>query len=574
MITDKDKLSTIDSEGDLSIDFRRYISLILHWAWLIILSSILSAVIAYMVTSRITPVYQASTTLLVNEAPSTKTTDYNALLTSERLARTYTQMISKRPVLKGVIDQLGLDFSENRLSGMITVALVKETQLIEIKVQDTDPQRAAAIANSLVEVFTNQLQQTQASRYAASKESLQKQISDLESLMDSTRVELQSSKNTDETSRLEARLTQYQQTYNNLIMSFEQVRIAEAQTLSGVAQVEPAVAPISPIRPNKFQNTFLAGLVVFFIGMGLVILLDAVDDTIKDPDEVSKRFKLPLMGVIALMDSNESESQNGLVTLSMPRAPISEAFRALRTNIQYAGVAKQIRTLLITSTAPSEGKTTVISNLAVVMAQGGRNITLLDADLHRPRVHRVFDAENNMGLSDLFVSSQLNVDEWKQETSQKGLNLICSGPLPPNPSELLGSKKMQDIFDALLDQNDMVFLDAPPVLSVTDATVLAPKVDGVLIVVRPGETHTSALRQTVEQLRQVNANLIGFVVNGVGMRKGSYHYYYRNYYKRYYNYYSSDSNSGSKKKRGKLNWFGSKKAASDSVHTVSSKRLG
>jgi non-specific protein-tyrosine kinase len=559
MFIENEKVSSIDNEGELPIDFRRYLTLILHWAWLIVLASIVGSVIAYYVTSRITPVYQASTTLFINEAPSNKTNDYNSLLTSERLARTYTQIISKRPVLAKVIEQLGLDMSENRLSGMITVSLVKDTQLIEIKVQDVDPERAALIANKLVEVFSQQLQDTQALRYAASKASLQKQISDLETLMVTTQNDIKSSKDADETTRLEARLGQYQQTYNNLIMSFEQVRIAEAQTLSGVAQVEPAVAPVFPIGPNKIRNTLLAGMVVFLSCVGLIFLVDALDDTIKDPDEISKRFRMPLMGVIALMDPGDSK--NGLITLGMPRAPVSEAFRALRTNIQYAGVAKPIRTLLITSTAPSEGKTTVISNLAIVMAQGGRHVTLVDADLHRPRVHRVFDAENDKGLSDFFVQSQLQVSDWTQETPQQGLSLICSGPLPPNPSELLGSQKMKDIFGALLETSDMVFLDAPPILSVTDATVLAPIVDAVLIVVRPGETHSSALRQTVDQLRQVNANLIGFVVNGIGVNKGSsYNYYYRNYYKRYYNYYSSDGKSGLKKRSNKWKWFGNRKS--------------
>lgn len=562
MFPEQNNLS--ESEGELSIDVRRYLALAWHWAWLIVLATVLAAGAAYLITRQMTPVYQASTTLLINEAPSNKTADYNALLTSERQARTYAQLMSKRPVLEAVIGQLGLDLNPDALHEMVSINLVRDTQLIVIDVQDTDPERAAQIANTLVIVFSDQLQATQASRFASSKDSLQKQIGDVETQIEATRDQIQAAQDADETARLETRLTQHQQTYNNLIMSFEQVRMAEAQTLSGVAQVEPAITPRAPIRPNVFQNTILAGLVGLMLAAGLIFALDALDDTVKDPEEISKQFRLPVLGVIAEFAGDEQE----LITLHAPRAPVSEAFRSLRTNIQYASVDKPIRSLLVTSAAPSDGKTTIISNLAVVMAQGGRRVTLVDADLHRPRIHRVFESDNSSGLSGIFVQPKVQLNGWVQATNLPGLQLVSSGALPPNPSELLGSNKMREILDALLADNDIVLLDTPPVLSVTDSSVLAPLVDAVLLVIRPGATHSGALKQAIEQLHRVNANLIGFVINGIGLHNSSYSYYYRDYYKRYTNYYEPVSASRNGKRVGKGIGFFNRKPQRKHTHPV------
>lgn len=543
----------LEPEGELSIDLRRYLALAWHWAWLIVLVTALAAAGSYWYTSRQTPIYRATATVLVNEAPSTRVADYTTVLTNERLAKTYAQMMLQRPVLQQVVDELGMTRRPDSLKGAIKINSVVNTQLLTISVEDANPVLAADIANTLGTVFGQQVQQTQTSRYADSKGNLETQLEDIESKLDEARgqynvlyeeqrqLAAQQSLRTGtpmppavtlEMERLETRINQYESIYSNLLLSYENVRMAEAQSISGVTLVEEALIPTRPVRPDVMQNTMLAAVVGLLLAVGVIFAIELLDDSLKSPDEVKRLFQLPVLGMIAQHDQDDGQ----LVTMNTPRSPVAEAFRSLRTNIQFASVDKPIRTLLVTSPAPSDGKTTVSSNLAAVLAQGGKRVALVDADLHRPRVHRVFNLDNSHGLSALFMEPKVQSNGWMQPTRQERLNIVSSGPLPPNPSELLGSQKMREIIDVMLQECDFVLLDTPPVLSVTDAAILSTVVDGVLLVVRPGETRMGALKQAVETMRRVNANLLGLVFNGVGKNRGYYDYYYKSYY---YNYYDN-----------------------------------
>jgi len=233
-----------------------------------------------------------------------------------------------------------------------------------------------------------------------------------------------------------------------------------------------------------------------------------------------------------------------LITVRHPRSPISEAFRSLRTNLQFAGVETPIRTLLVTSASPSDGKTTIAANLASVIAQGGRNVVIVDADLRRPRVHKMFQLSNRVGLTDQFIRTQDRFDGSLKSTEIPNLHAITSGNLPPNPSELLSSGRMSEILNLLHDQFNTVIIDSPPTLLVTDAMVLAQRVDGVLLVVKPSVTKWSALRQSIEQLQHVKANLLGIVVNDINIGRSRY-YYYRGYYRQKYgkNYHYAESDA-------------------------------
>lgn len=520
-----------------SIDLRQYVALFRQWWWLILLATLLAGAAGYLVSTQMTPIYDASTTLLINEAPSGKAADYNNILTSERLASTYAQMLVKRPVYEDVIARLRLALTPNQLAGMVTAAPVRNTQLINIDVQSTDPNLSAAIANAIYLVFAEQLQETQSSRYAASIDSLKTQVTDTENEVANIRKAMIAAKTPDEAARLESRLTQYQQIYANLVASYEQVRMAEAQALSNVVQVEKAVAANEPVKPKPLQNALLAAVVGLMLAVGGIFATDALDDTVKSPDEISRQLRLPIMGAI----SHYAEPEDGqLITRAQPRSPVAESFRALRTNVQYASVDRPLRSLLVTSPAPADGKTTITANLATVLAQGGRRVTLVDADLHRPRVHSVFQTTPHPGLSTLFIKTSLHLNGSCQPTATERLRVIAAGELPPNPSELLGSNKMREIRDALLEQSDLVLFDTPPVLSVNDAVVLAPIVDGVLLVVRPGVTKMAALKYAVEQLRYVGANVVGIVLNGIEERSARYGYYYKSRYYSQYKYYRTN----------------------------------
>lgn len=196
-----------------------------------------------------------------------------------------------------------------------------------------------------------------------------------------------------------------------------------------------------------------------------------------------------------------------LITLSDPRSPVSEAYRTLRTNLSFSGLDEPIRTLVVTSPAPDEGKSTTIANLAVTMAQGGRKTILVDCDLRRPTLHTFFDLKPEPGLTDLLLEE--NGQPALQPTMVDGLQLLSSGPLPPNPADLLGSHKIDQIIANLSKQADIVLFDAPPVIAVTDATVLGSKVDGVLLVINAGKTRREHAELAKEMLEKANVRIVG-----------------------------------------------------------------
>ncbi len=506
----------------------------MRWAWLLILAVLLLGGAAYLISKRTTPVYQAVTTVLINEAPATRTTDYTAIMTSERLAQTYSQLMTKQPVLEGVIASLGLPLSVEDLKDAIQVQPVRDTTLIEVRVEDTDPQRAADIANALVVEFANRNQALQTSRYTASKDSLSVQLDEMnqqiQSAVDQIAALGSGAESQAERDRLEANLAQYRQTYAYLLQSYEQVRLAEAQSTSNVIQAEPAVTPEKPVRPRTFTNTLLAMVVGLMAAAGVVFLIEAMDDTLKGPDQVANQLGLPVLGLITRHAITEGQP----VTMSSPRSQTAEAFRSLRTNIQFASVDQPLRTLLVTSPTPAEGKSTVAINLGIVMAQSGKRVAVVDADLRRPRLHKLLGLSNKAGMSELFVQNNLTLDGSLQSTPVEDLYALTSGGLPPNPAELLGSEKMAEIVRQVSERVDLLIIDSPPVIAVTDSSVLAPRVDGVLLVFKPGVTHLGAARQTVDQLRRLGANLLGVVLNEVDLKSTR---YYGSHYKGYY--YSS-----------------------------------
>lgn len=214
----------------------------------------------------------------------------------------------------------------------------------------------------------------------------------------------------------------------------------------------------------------------------------------------------------------------GLITLHDPRSPVAEAYRALRTNIQFSSLDTTLRTLLITSTGPGEGKSTTLANLAVVMAEGGERVLAVDCDLRRASLHTLFGLDNTRGFTSLFLSEGAGPLPV-QESGVPNLQVLTSGPLPPNPSQLLGSHAMGRILAVLREAADIVLFDAPPVLAVTDATLLATRVDGVLLVVEAGATRRDLARRARAQLEKVNARLLGVVLNNVAFDAQVYSYY-------------------------------------------------
>ena len=232
-----------------------------------------------------------------------------------------------------------------------------------------------------------------------------------------------------------------------------------------------------------------------------------------------------------------------LITLKNPKSPISEAYRTLRTNIQFSNVDGNLQIICVTSSGPGEGKSTTVSNLAETFAQAGNRVVIIDCDLRKPRVHKVFNLTNKVGMTNL-LAGQVKFEEVAQIAGSQ-LTVITSGPIPPNPSELLGSKKMKQVLDDLKGEFDIVLIDAPPVGIVTDAAILSTIVDGVVFVVASGRTEIDGAKRAKQLLENVGARILGVVMTMIPVSKKGYYGY------QYYSYYDSEQSQKPKKKFGR-----------------------
>jgi len=331
--------------------------------------------------------------------------------------------------------------------------------------------------------------------------------------------------------QLQTTLNLYQQIYISSINSLENIRLMRAQNMPNVVQISPAVVPTTPISPKPLQTALLAAAVGLVASAGIVFLIEYLDDTIKNPDDVKNLLNLPVIGLVAEVKQKTGKNGSemmGTFVATQPRSPISEAFRALRTNLEFSSLDKPLHTILVTSSGASEGKTTVASNLAVILSQGKRKVLLMDCDLRRPTVHKQFAISNRLGLSDL-IRSQLDLPSVIQTTaSSSNLSIITSGSLPPNPAEFLASERFSSILQNLSSQFDMVILDTPPMV-VADVQILSSRVDGILFVIHPGVTHTGVVRTVMDDLSRINARVLGVVLNRIPRNRDQYYGGYRYY---------------------------------------------
>jgi len=327
--------------------------------------------------------------------------------------------------------------------------------------------------------------------------------------------------------------------YEYLLQRAQETSITEQLQVNNVQVVDRAEAQVDPVKPNVAVNISLAILIGLAGGISLAIFFDYMDTTIKTREEVEK-LGIPFLGIIPSVpgiqgDSWEMARQRYLYSLHHPKSAFAEFLRTIRTNITYMARAegRTGQRLLITSAGPREGKTTTSVNLGITMAAGGKRVALIDADLRRPSLHHAFGLPNERGFSDL-IQGTARAEECALATPQDGLFVIPSGPRPPNPAELLGSDRVQDILEGLEDLFDIVIIDTPPVVAVTDAVVLSQKVDGVIMVVKSFKVAKDLVAQAKQQLLDVDANLIGVILNDFDIQRKSYGYYY------YYTYYGSD----------------------------------
>jgi len=355
---------------------------------------------------------------------------------------------------------------------------------------------------------------------------------------------------------LEQKVNEYKDVYEIMKKRIEEMEIAEELKDSNVSVREPAIRA-SQIRPNISANAACGLGAALVLAISMAFLAEYMDKSIRTFSQIKDRLGLQVLGVVPNIDgAGKSETQAGsssprIISMQSSRTPGAESYRSLRTSLQFLQGKDKGQTLVITSALAGEGKSTTVTNLGIVMAQSGGNILLVDTDLRRPSLHKCFGLRNSQGLTTVLAGKE-SLEEVIKQTSLPNFSVLCSGPLPPNPSELLASEPMDQLISQLKEQYHCVLFDSPPAIAVTDASILAQKMDGTLLVIRGGGTSVDAVQRATELLQQVGADLMGVVLNHVMPKEGAYYYYY--YYRYYDSYYYGPSrpktDSSSSRNRG------------------------
>jgi capsular exopolysaccharide synthesis family protein len=450
------------------VDLRDY-ALVLRKRWrLIALCTLLAIAASLAATLAATPMYQASSQLFVSTASGA---DGNIAglqqggQFAQQRVKSYADIVDSENVTDAVVRDLGLEVSGRQLAEQIEASAPLDTVLINVDVTDADPVRAQAIANAVAERFS---------------------------------------------------------------VVAPELETPEGEEMSPVkvSVVRTAELPETPVSPRPKLNLALGLLVGLAVGVGAAVLRETLDTSVKGAEDVQEHLDLPTLGLIAY---DPEAGKRPLIVHVDPQSTRSEAFRQLRTNLQFVDIDHKPRSIVVTSSVPQEGKSTTTCNLALALTQAGLKVILVEADLRRPRLAEYLGMEGAIGLTDALVG-RAELDDLLQPWGDGRLQVLASGPTPPNPSELLGSHQMGELMREMERRADLVLLDAPPLLPVTDAAVLTAHASGAIVVVRSGHTTREQARRAVEILRAVDAHLYGAVLNMVPTKgPGAYKYGYYGY---------------------------------------------
>ncbi len=552
------------------MELRRYWIIVRKWYWLMLLGLVLSAATSYVVSSSLTPIYESTVTLQVNQIQdSVGIAGYNDLLASTQLTKTYAELIRQRPVLDPVIYELGLNQVYEAVARQVSVRGIRDTQLIQVSVKRPDPQQAADIANKIGEVFVRQMTEAQGGQISVTREGVRQQIAAVEGEMSNISKEMEGVRAAGGTSaesraieqaRLQSMMTQYQLVYSQLVKSDQDLALAESKAVGGLRIAVPAVPSRNSVEPKVLYNTLVAAVIGLIVAIGFALLLEYLDDTIKTAEGLEQATSLPTLGIVGIIppdagavqpkkspeearkgpastgDKSKSNGHNPFLVAADLRSHFGESYRTLRSNIQFATLNQPCQTLAVTSAGPNEGKTLTLSNLAITLAQAGKRVLVVDSDLRRPYLHRMFGLSNREGLTNLLVAeNQSSIQRFLQDTPYPNLRLLASGPLPPNPTELLSSPQMAKVVESLKQEADVLLFDTPPTFGMADASIVGTLTHGTLLVVESGKNRNEAIVRLKDMMDRAGVRLVGTVLNR--FRADANAYYYRHYYRYYHSHY-------------------------------------
>ncbi len=484
------------------MSLRDYLAVLRRRMWTVALVCLLAAGAAFGFSSLQTPVYEARARLLLGSTQTTVDAGGFGTYIDPNRIQTEIQVIMGQPVAEIVLESLG---SAPGISG----SAVGGTAVIELTARSRTASVAADVANAYAQAYITYRQQqfadavsAQTKEYTRQIESLTSQIAQIEA-----RPRPPNTPSPAEADALRAELTSYR-------LRLQQVDSAQKLNGSAAAVIGPATPSATPVSPTPRRNIALGAFVGLVLGVGAALLFEHLDDSVKSKEDIERMLPdLTVLGVIPLVPAWRNRSQTRLIAATEPTSSPAEAYRTLRTSIQFLSIDRSLRVLQVTSPIASEGKSTTMANLAVTLSQAGLRVVVVCCDLRRPRINQFFDLPNEVGFTSVLLG-QVPLGVALQDVPNiSRIKVLASGPLPPNPSELLSSQRARDLLTQLSKQADVVLVDCPPVLPVTDAAVLASKVDGTLLIASAGATTYKDLARAVQLLHQVDAPLLGVVLN-------------------------------------------------------------
>lgn len=529
------------------MELTRYLRLLGRWWWLLALATVLAGASSFIAVSQQTPLYQARTTLMLGRTFEDPNPSGNEISLTQQLAGLYADIANRQIVREQTMEALGLSSLPE-----YEARPLPNSQLIEIVVTDDIPERAQAVANELANQLILQSptapdpeEQERQAFINDQLASLQTNIEDTEDEIVALEQELENAFSAREIESLQQQITGLQSKLNTLQSNYAALYSrTQGGAINALTIIEPAALPQRPIGGGNMMTVLTASIIGFVLAAGAVYTIDYLEDSVGSSEEVKRLTGLPALPGIADFGSENDERR--LITRTEPLSPIAEAFRALRTAIRAA--SPDGRVFLVTSPKPNEGKSITAGNLAVVMAQAGHKVLLIDADLRRPVQHQLLNVTKDRGMTDILMVFHLKghvaniqelLDSVIQETPEHGLHLLPSGAQVPNSHMLLGSDAVPTLLNVLRKRYDYIILDSPPILAVTDAVALSTVVDGLILITDAGTIRRRELQQSIDRLRTVSANILGISLNRLDPKS-------QGYYSPYFEYYSQKTESKTK----------------------------
>jgi succinoglycan biosynthesis transport protein ExoP len=501
--------------GNQDLDLGKFLSALRRRQLLILAVALAMAASALTFSLLQTPVYQGEVRIAVDpgrQAAVFEPVGAQVRIEPALVIQTEIELLKSNRVKAAVADRLGpvTDVEASR---------VGDTLLINVNGHSTDPNRAAAVTNAYARNYIELRRQQAAEELLGATSELRASVAELQSQIDALGPDASAERQV---------LVQQHARFSERL---DQLEIEAALESGGAHIVGESEVPSSPVTPTPARDVALALIVGSMLGVGLALLLEYQDDSLTSKEQMADVIKpLPVLGAIPTVAS----WRRSKLGRHAPRVvtgheegslPAAEAYRGLRTSVRLLGVERPLTIIQITSPLPGDGKTTTLANLAVVLVAAGNRVTMVDCDLRRPSLHSAFGLQNHVGLTSVLAGETDLADALQQVPGSPNLALLGSGAVPPNPSELLGSKRLSELLFALRGHFDMILIDCPPVLAVTDAAVLSVWVDATVLVATAGVTKTSQLQEAVELLRQAEAPLAGGVLNQVVPQAGYGDYY-------------------------------------------------